>query len=570
MMKKYIISLFVLMAATAIVAQERTTRYIYPDCNLGSEIMPPYQFHAALNYQMGRTFEKQLTLTSGAQFTLKAFGTTPCTVFFFNVQNPAVYSQSFKTAPVSGVTNLYQGVLNVTIPQSGSYFVLATASTQVNNKDVIITIGDSAYTSPISYNYIPFPQAANTEMCTFTTRSDYDTRLFIVQGTTSPKIVAYNDDNNIVSGYNWGTDSRIIETYNSSTNGVIVTSHGGGNEWETAYSDIYVGKILLQQRYNAMGFNHLVREDAFITSSYECQNNLDFTCLAWALGRWDDVIWPAPMCYTNDNFYIFNEFLNDNGFTTQGATENNSVIDMWCAELTDLQAINVRHFAVKAYSNPYALGYDWESKIGSKERIFHPRYALETIDTIVGDYYGSFVVHYRRMTAEELGVSSLSEIRHFYEIINYSTEERSYIQSQVDKIDFEIIKNFSILLGKLEKDFENYDPIRIYDFCKMQQYTEMLDYCKHNRSLLYRIMQLIENKNVIALKLLYDLTYKDNFDATKIAFCKYTRRSSGNQNHFIHRPVSSQSIVYSKALIYKERFGTLQAFTIDDKDIEIK
>ena len=98
----------------------------------------------------------------------------------------------------------------------------------------------------------------------------------------------------------------------------------------------------------------------------------------------------------------------------------------------------------------------------------------------------------------------------------------------------------------------------------------MLDYCKHNRSLLYRIMQLIENKNVIALKLLYDLTYKDNFDATKIAFCKYTRRSSGNQNHFIHRPVSSQSIVYSKALIYKERFGTLQAFTIDDKDIEIK
>ncbi len=84
-------------------------------------------------------------------------------------------------------------------------------------------------------------------------------------------------------------------------------------------------------------------------------------------------------------------------YTREGATEANSVIDLWSWDSSLGPWTEFMHASVRRPGNDHPHGYDWESKNASDERFFHPRYAIRG-DLENGDpevEYGQVVARYR-------------------------------------------------------------------------------------------------------------------------------------------------------------------------------
>ena len=234
--------------------------------------------------------------------------------------------------------------------------------------------------------------ALNHFTCKLTSGSYPDTRLIVSRFHMS-SARGYNDDYGSNGGtWAWGYSSRIKKTFTGSDSvqyGYVCAY----SPTSTGKCDIYLGtgnnSVPLLEPTN---FPALTVDDAI--KSAESSGN--YNCISWSGGVTASWSWPpyalsTYSCTSGNVLQCFDNFYSNNpvrypgawNYTRTGATVANAVVDLWKT------ATVYTHASVRAPGNNHPHGYDWESKPGSLDRLFHPRNALNNASWygFVNDYY---------------------------------------------------------------------------------------------------------------------------------------------------------------------------------------
>lgn len=307
--------------------------------------------------------------------------------------NTANYTQSWSNYNGGANGESYLSIYTT----SGSYFAIALRA----------IVNGQTGTTNITYNGDPLVNGAviggktyamsalrggpmNFFTCKLTAG---DTRV-IVSRYFASSARAYNDDYSGGGGsWNWGLASRIKKDFTGSDS-VQYTFVCSYSPSSTGICDIYMGcgnsNVPLLEPQN---FPLLTQDDAIRSAPATGGYN----CIAWSGGVTGAWIWPPSAlstynCTSANYLQCFDNFYSNNpvrypgawNYTRTGATEANSVVDLWKT------ATAYTHASVKKPGNNHPHGYDWESKPGGLNRTLHPRYALTQ-----ANWYGSVSNYYK-------------------------------------------------------------------------------------------------------------------------------------------------------------------------------
>ncbi|HEX3046297.1 MAG TPA: hypothetical protein VHY08_16185 [Bacillota bacterium] len=390
--------LFNVSAFTMNASAAKAPEFPVNDLNYASN--PTYDYSYTENLSVNYTYYESLYLTAGQTVT---FETARSKINDYDVDT-VMYLFQMPTADASSswynddYTGLYSR-LSATVPTTGYYGLLirgfggATGHASLYKDDILYkTVIPIAGVTASAYK-------SKTGMLNFfTTNSNVDTVLWVVDG--SNRVMAVNDDG-AGGSYYWGLNSRVHTSIASDISFVIVSAYG---ENETGTTDVYMecddGDYDSSYFPNLQAIDSIKSENA--TSAYNC--------ISWSGGITDTWINPdfslrygglSPW-YNADNIIAFDNYYGNNpprysGATTYVYTPNSSesVIDVWA------DSYSYTHGSVRRPAHNLPHGYDWESKLGSSQRIFHPREALS------GPGYGNIVRYYK--PANGLTAASLNQ-----------------------------------------------------------------------------------------------------------------------------------------------------------------
>jgi hypothetical protein len=282
----------------------------------------------------------------------------------------------------------------------------------------------------------------------------------------------------------------------------------------------------------------------------------DYNCIAWSAGITSHGIWPLDslVCPSSlDSLAAFDNFYAMFGFTRIGATEENSVIDLWKGKVP-ITGMEYTHASIRKGADGNAHGYDWESKAGYCDRFFHPRYSL------VGNEYGQVVEHYIRtaqnnMTFEEEIANGTFRI----EYIDFDENEREIISRKINAINYETLSYFQLLYDRWKGVTKKTIYSNPKQIANCDEYREILDYCKSNNELLYAIYEKLGNGDgVAATKLIGDLTFDQNSSVIRKIRDGLPRNPDKDGVRTI-RPLQSNYMAYVKELLSMEKSETRKA-----------
>ena len=255
----------------------------------------------------------------------------------------------------------------------------------------------------VNYSY-QNAQLPHVPYTIFTKNSTTDVELFVMNSNN--QIIAHNNDYSAVSDYDWDTESRVDMTGNDSLKAIILLPYrdylGQEDEylWEggnyvfqddntSGVTDLYLGCKYYDFTYDDgdLFFPNLRTNDAIESDYYRTLGQgIDYNCYAWALGYYSYYFHMNYGGVNTVNGLI--SYYEDEGYTTYGATEANSEIDIW------EKNSYCTHASVRSYTNDRSFGYDWESKDGFYGgRFMHPRYAIANDDPDFPDGYGHVAAH---------------------------------------------------------------------------------------------------------------------------------------------------------------------------------
>lgn len=189
----------------------------------------------------------------------------------------------------------------------------------------------------------------------------------------------------------WWDDVRMELTKNSNANYSMLISAEGAMGFYFGNCDVY-GSVMYSGDvlFSGGSFPNLKRADAMQSAPV----NSTYNCTSWAGGITSYWYWGSS---TYGNAYIWSSWDNYYGnkparyagaitYTRDQADSYNGEIAMWS---TNGSISGVTHGSVRMAANNHPHGYDWESKCGQNERVFHPRNALR------GWLYGDIFAYYR-------------------------------------------------------------------------------------------------------------------------------------------------------------------------------
>ncbi|NOT51587.1 MAG: hypothetical protein HOP10_09945 [Chitinophagaceae bacterium] len=315
----------------------------------------------------GSTISRSLTIFNPANFTES----------WSNV-NGGINGESYLN--ISTATGTYYAVMlrPVTNGQTGTTNITYNGDPLVSN----VVIGGKTYS---------MPQVRGGDMNFFTCKITGDTRIFVSKFSSS-SVRGYNDDYSTLGNWNWGLASRIKKNFTGSDS-VQYTFVCAYSPYSTGICDIYMGcgngnvPILEPQNFPLFTVDDAIRTG---TTGY-------YNCISWSGGITSTWIWPPSSlstynCTSANYLQCFDNFYSNNpvrypgawNYTRTGATEANSVVDLWKT------ASAYQHASVREPGNNHPHGYDWESKPGGLWRTLHPRYALTN-----ANWYGSVSNYYK-------------------------------------------------------------------------------------------------------------------------------------------------------------------------------
>lgn len=305
--------------------------------------------------------------------------------------------------------------VNVNIPATGNYFVRVRAWQQGTQGLVDLNVnGQYYYTNcPVSGNGIAYPHETPTTYDYYTCKTTADTRIWIEDDGGIPgKIRAWNDDYYTTAPHDfyWGTASRVKKDFGVRIKSVLISAYSSSSPLGTC--DVYIkcnplstyttGALWWKETHTPIleNFPYIKADDAI----HSAPSTNVYNCASWAGGITDGWFWgckgPSRTSSCNSLFYgsayswyTWDDYFGNNPpryngamtYTRDGATASNASVAVWS---TNEAISGVTHFSVKNYANNHPHGYDWESKPGELERIFHPMNALrEGSYGNIFDYY---------------------------------------------------------------------------------------------------------------------------------------------------------------------------------------
>lgn len=532
-------------AATSYVLSDTAASGIEKIKDYGSQDNPAYSYQYSKQITIKYTFYKTLYFTKDEQIFIATNGIDNAghILELFSVEDPESYSWNATS------NSKCLASLNITIPQTGLYIVKVRSNRNAANGLCNVNVnGENYYDNvPIFSIGVRCEQGTDQVYNTFTSNATGNPVIWIEGGPSIPgKMREYNDDYATQGDYDWGVNARIKKKYSSTVYAVLLST--SSSYTPTSKCDLYM-KCANSSIMNY--FENLKSDDAI--QSAPAANK--YNCIAWSGGIYTDWCWPptdlaehkvSDDIDTFDYFYSSERYDGCSKFTREGATEENSVVDLWGIPLAD-GSIYYTHASVRNGADANIHGYDWESKPGSLMRTFHPRYSLN------GNGYGKVVAHYRLVeNATKTLDQAIAEGTATIEYADYSEEEKSIIESHINGIDDAAQEEFGKLYAQWKQiwnttPFSN--PAQIAD-CDV--YRKLTKLCSSNSALIYKVFEKLGQGDICAVKLVKDLSVTKNKAVMESVMARNKNIAKASTGAKIIRPVHTNAMLYVKNILAKE------------------
>jgi len=485
-----------------------------------------------LNTNFVYTYYKSFQFTSGQNVVFETRKSDPYAsdpvMFLFNYYDP-VNGGSWSNDDWG---NGWQSKISATIPSTGTYYLLLRSYSSSSPGTSDLYKDGSLYASNVALAGTNINIGGLYKTGTlnyFTSQLTGDSRLWLVDSSSSPgKIRASNDDYAGTGDFYWGLASRVKNQFSPDIKYALVSSYSSSNPTGTA--DLY---MKLDNSNIMSSFPNLKADDAIKSAAASDAYN----CISWSGGRIDlgRYFWPPSPgnpWYNSNKLTAFDNFYGNNPsryagamtYTRTGATESNSVVDLWA---NPLNPDYYTHGSVRKPGDDHPHGYDWESKPGGLMRTFHPRYALRGD----GRYdYGNVVSYYKwtgtyasaastsaaysqkteGMTFEESVKRGLTVI----EKVELSKEEQTKQSNLIDKIPEKVKQEFDTKYRAWKETWN--DPNLIIHsnprmYTQSDHYKEFLSYSKEQGKVIWPLLfQKYEQGDGLVKEALIDLTYTEH------------------------------------------------------------
>ena len=514
----------------------RNSRYIAHH-SISDSITPSYCFEAELNKGVAYTFYRTEYFLKGQTVNIRTdkLGNLHHTIYVYYANNPGLFSVSASSASSPGG----HALLSVHVPIRGVYYIMVRSNTKDSIGHCNVTINDITYSNVlISCSSLTVNHAElGCQYASFALKKVGNPIIWQISGGPNEHVKAWNDDysyDSSTSDFNWGTSARIDGTI---TNGdrILVASK---NSNVSIVTDIYAG--CKNVKSNSLFVDEVNLKSADVLAS-GCQDDT-YNCIAWSVGEWTTYHEPGGL-YIGSQTY--EDFYAQYGLTPIGATESNSVVDLWGGVLPNGRKY-LLHASVKAKSNPYSTGYDWESKAGAGDtyRIFHPRYSMKAS-------YGEVLFHLRKDP-------SLNTLQYpvDYRVLafaSYNQSEKEQIRTGVNHISKQTLQDFTELFCRCEIAGERLVNATVDNYEQVKEYQDIFSICIKEPQLQYVLFQKLEDRSLLALKLLKDVVVLQNIGLAKDVIQQANQNKWTDEGKRIIRPIFTDAILFAKALLAQYR-----------------
>lgn len=516
--------------------------------NLPEQNNPPYDYTFRLGMSCRYTTFFDAVCNEGKQLFLEASGIdgTEVIIEVFSYSDPQKYSW----------TSEYEtdyARLNVTIPKTDMYGIRLRTADFGTSGFCTFSFNDvySYEVVPISCDGIPYNADLERPICyynTFTCNSTGDPMIGLADANN--KIVAWSDDYIGEGDFDWEKDAR-VKYVDIETEKILLSS------W-SSYEPISTFDLYIECPYGPFceevlreGWFPDLKKDDLIGSAFFTG---DYNCISWAGGIYTGWFWP-PYVFgehaydTLDAFDIFfdmERYPNSVRYTRDGATAENSVIDLWGIRTPD--SIAYTHASIRNHSDYNAHGYAWESKDGAGIRFFHPRNAL----ALVGKGYGEVVAHYRKRETANVFLTldeAIAEDSAVIEHLSFTDEEALMVSNEINGIDNEKMVMFEEkynIWKSVWKHSHYSNPDLIAD---CQEYRDLLQYCNTQSELEYAVFEKLASGDVCAVPLIKDISIignEENLNKVYLYNKDHVKTSNGAT---ILRPLTTNAMAFVKNIL---------------------
>ncbi len=494
---------------------------------------PPYLFYCKTNYNVLPTFYKVLDLTAGDSVnvtTTASYGRYA--MFLFRCDN---YSGREANAATS-LNPLYP--ISTVVSSSASYMVLAVSMTgQQFHADV--TVNGITYSNvPFSPNILVYPEKAYKEYVAFTSQSSEDMMMLSLNRDGS--IRQFNDDNDISSNYDWGTEPRITD-YPQENRVALMIVFPKNMYTQSATTNVYTrcwvnyGRSVQPQELNDPQAN-VTYADLVTTDTVSTYNSM-----AWACGRWLEWV---DYVYNQDTteWAFYDGMLNRLGYTRTGATNTNSDIDVFVGMKSSPYRPAITNMTVKSSCHPYSLGYDWESKLGSNKRFMHNRLYVRSLS---GTGFGTVMYYYRKTRQP-------SELPTFiYENVSFTANEAADIERRAASLSDDDREWFSYQYGRVKEAFDTCYSSTLLVLEENDDYRELLDACLENADLMSLAYQRLDEGDLIPCLLVYDVMQATAPDVLAVSRSQSAAYRHDSDKEYV-RNIQSEATACAKLLLSRQ------------------
>jgi hypothetical protein len=465
-------------------------------------------------------------------------------VICFNLSNPSSYSD-IKYSFV-GDNNI---IMHFTFPASGQFGMLIMPL-GISTAYCDVTINNTTYANRRIFNSALtcfMPTTTGTEFNSFTWNSTRSMHLCVINNNGN--VVAYNNAYTGTGDVVWGNEARakINSTQGNMLLIPFITDDGTNMQHMHTSADIYA---MCRSNFNhPNSFPDYEADDRIITDSISS----DYNCLAWAIEDWTHWYWPTV--FGNDitpgqqpGLAEFDAFLGNYGFTREGATEANSVLDLYSPYSIPT---NFTHVAIKSRAHQFAAGYGWESKCGSWERVMHLRYALEGTPS---PCYGSVIEHYKRM-------DNYVPQEYLDEVFLLSEEDGAQIERNVFSLSSETRNKFEDSFSAMEKDF--YDSgIGNPNYVKGEpQFMNLCEFLENQPQAMCLVYEKVRQGNILSVPLLEELLVDEHKHVIALMGENIEKTRKTKDGKSIRHQILANANKFVSALLYIEKKGSLEGFS---------
>ena len=493
-----------------------------------------WQLGASISY----TFTTTLYLNAGTLYNIRSSSNSSY-AHYLEVFNEPNQNNSYRVLSSGGQAT----ISNIQSSTGGIYVVRVRSSHHGTTSTATVSVnGGSQYTNvPITNYEISYSQPTDNEYNSFLCykSGNGDPYLDLMSYSSNKVYLARNDDGSSYSGeFSWGDCPRIKTQLSISSDAALVFTNS--SLYPTCTADIYLG-FPSGFSYSSTDFPNLKADDVIISAPATG----DYNCIAWAGGDWENgITTPFFMSY-NDAQDWFDNYFGTRGYTRTGATSSNSIIDLWA-----LGGMHT-HASIRKHSNSDAIphGYDWESKMGSGCRIYHPRNALEGSSTVWS--YGYVVAYYTIVPSSCLSNSVFEDVaegRVVIENVSFSEEESLFLDSRLQSFDNQLATDFNLKYQEWKEYITESLLSSSLQMSKNEKYKALYDFCKQHAETKYLIFDILRKNDQKIQILIGDLYYKDHKDMFK-GIIEEHKKNTHKDGAIIYRSSYTDIMKFAKLML---------------------